>query len=509
LKQKSVFKLLSSFTQSEFDCFCLFAASSFHNTRGDISRFVAHISEAFPVLEGENFTDSIIYSKVYGKPEINKHEINKHEINKRDVKKCEVNKQVVKNLLHRTLLLCEKFLIQNALESDRFMQDALLISELQKRKQISKASKLAQISLDYFRQTENYTISFLKKQYDLLELVHHLHDLHEPRYKIQSGSNKLSASIKYFLVSVLRTLNDYEVNSFVEAAGDGDSYINRIKEIIDFPRALDLIKETEPEEYPLIACYYYGLKSKIDDPEGNYREELKRLSFENIEKFRAEDNIEFWQMIFASYIFSKSSKGPVDVKTLHEINKMYINRGVMYRDSNGYAEENSYHNIAMQAIAANDLAWAGLFINTYKEQLNPAVRENTYSFLMGYFNMNKGDYGNVISFLVKIKSPDIPVNLTVRWMLFRTYYELGHYFEAESAIDAFKKFITSSRRITKQSVSSYPILLRFSSQLVKAKISGKELKLEYYLEAKSIPSFIGRRWLLEKMEELVKPSPIS
>jgi hypothetical protein len=90
-------------------------------------------------------------------------------------------------------------------------------------------------------------------------------------------------------------------------------------------------------------------------------------------------------MIFSSYIFSRAQKGPVDVKTLHQINKMYVDKDVAHKDENGFIEENNYHNITMQAIAAGDMDWAEGFIEKYKNELNPETRENTYNFLMGYF----------------------------------------------------------------------------------------------------------------------------
>jgi len=479
---KTIYKLLSSLSGNELRGFAEYSRSPFHNTRKDIVKFLTYLLSVYPDPEKSEISDETIYKEVYGGKKM--------------------NIQVVKNLLHRTTKLCENYLVELALRNDRFTHDTLLIAELQKKKLVSYANKKADKGIIFQNQNEGYSLNFLKKNYDLLELKHQLTDGHDSKFKISSNSRKLPAAVKYMMVTILRTLNDYEVNSFVEAHENRNAYIERIDEFLNFEKLLETIKQSEPKDYPLVACYYYGLMSKTNDPDGLYREKLKQLSFENIERFRQVDNIEFWQMIFASYIFSRSSKGPVDVKTLHEINKMYVNRGVIYRDDDGFVNENSYHNIAMQAIGSRDFQWAEEFINSYRDQLEPSVRENTYNFLMGYFNVSRADYNNVIKYLSRIKSPDIPVNLTVRWMLIRTYYELGHYFEAESAIDAFRKFITSSGRVTRESISSYPLLLKLTAHLTRAKTSGKGLKEEMYLKAKNTPNFIGRSWVLEKMEEL-------
>jgi len=62
--------------------------------------------------------------------------------------------------------------------------------------------------------------------------------------------------------------SDYEVYSFVETVPVRNVYIEKITEYIDFEKILGLIKETEPEEYAIAACYYYGLMKKIKDPKG-------------------------------------------------------------------------------------------------------------------------------------------------------------------------------------------------------------------------------------------------
>jgi hypothetical protein len=96
------------------------------------------------------------------------------------------------------------------------------------------------------------------------------------KQKILSNSKRFSALIKSTLVSLLRIANDYEVYSFVESAPEKAAYIENITEYINLEKTLKIIKETEPEEYPLIACYYYGLMSKTNDPTNHLPREVER-----------------------------------------------------------------------------------------------------------------------------------------------------------------------------------------------------------------------------------------
>lgn len=483
MQQKLLFKQISRLSKQEFARFREFVSSAFFNKRKDIVRFVIYLEPLFPDFQGTEISDESIYRNVY--------------------QTSGLNRQVVKNLLNRTLSLYEKFLIQLGLERDELMQVSALAKELKRKNLNTRADKILNESIDQFYETSDYSLDIYRKQSDLFELKHGLVPENNSKQKILSNSKRFSALIKSTLVSLLRIANDYDVYSFVESAPEKAAYIENITEYINLEKTLKIIKETEPEEYPLIACYYYGLMSKTNDPTNQYREKLKELCFANIEKFRQNDNIEFWQMIFSSYIFSRAQKGPVDVKTLHQINKMYVDKDVAHKDENGFIEENNYHNITMQAIAAGDMDWAEGFIEKYKNELNPETRENTYNFLMGYFMLNKGEYNKVIPYLSRIKSNDIPVLLTIRWMYIRTYYELGHYFEAESAILAFKKFISSSGRVTKESRSTYPLSLQFINEALKCRISGNELDEGKYIRAQNT-SFIAKKWVIQKMEALLK-----
>ena len=480
--QKSIYNQISTLNTSEFERFSKYVSSSFFNSRNDVIKFVNYLGKKIPLLADINISDEEIYREIYGGTSF--------------------SRQVVKNLQSRTLAMLDGFFIQLSLESDKDMQATALAKELQKKKLKIKAEKILESRVKELNITSDYSLDHYKKLCDLRELIHDNLSESDYKQKILSDGRRFSAAIKSFLVSILRIANDYEVYSFVESDPAKNEYIKNILKYIDFELVLKLIKENEPSEFALIACYYYGLLSKTNDPDNLYREKLKKLCFENIENFRQNDNIEFWQMIFSSYIFSKAQKGPVDVKTLHSINKMYVEKNVAHRDEKGYIDENNFHNITMQSIAANDWEWTESFINKYKDELNPETRENTYNFLMGYYMLNKGEYDSVISYLSKVRPDEIPVQLTIRWMYIRTYYELGHYFEADSAIHAFKNFISTSGRVTKESRSTYPLSLGFINEAVKCRLSGKKLPEEKYLKAKD-SSFIAKKWVIEKMEDLL------
>lgn len=480
MAQKLLFRYLNSFSKAEFERFSDMVCSPFFNKRSDLIRFVNYLKECFPALPDEKLGYPEVYKNVYG-----------------DGK---VNIQVVKNLFNRMLKLCETFLLQTEIEADDYMRTIGIVKGLKKREMNADALKIADKKIEDNFMTNTYTADLMKKQYELYELKHELSG-EEPKKKIENNNKRFSASFRFFIISLLRIANDYYAQSFVEQADSINPYLREIFNLVNFEKILSIINETDPDDFPLYAGYYYGLISKIDDPDSDAREKLKEISFSGIENNRYDDNLELWQLIFASYIFSKANR-PFEAREIHEINKKFIDKGIIHNKANGYISENFYHNITMQAIASGDFNWVEGFINRFRDDLEPAIKEDTYNFLMGYYLSSKGEYEKVLQYLARIKTPDIPTNITVRWLFIRTYYELGHYFEAESAADAFKKFIAFSGRVTKETKATYPLSLKFVAALIRAKTSRKPLKEDIYLKAKN-SSFIGKKWVLQKMEELL------
>lgn len=480
MAQKTLFKFLSTFSKSEFERFEDMIKSPYFNKRNDLVRFVGYLRECYPEMNDEKLSYREVYKRVYGEGR--------------------ENIQVVKNLFNRMLDLCERFIMQTEFETDDFTKTIALAKGFKKKEMMSAAVKLVDKKINENFRTNAYTADMMKKQYDYFELKHELTG-EVPKEKIINNNKRFSASFRFFLISILRIANDYYAQSFVEQAEETNPYMKNMLQLIDFEKILELIKAANPDDYSLYCSYYYGLISKINDPDAEIRRKLKEISFEGIENNRYDDNLEIWQLIFASFVFSKNSV-PFEAKEIHEINIRFIDKGFVYHNANGFISENFYHNMTMQAVAAQDFKWVEGFINRFREKLDPAIRDDNYNFLTAYYLSSKGEYEKVIQHLAKIKTPDIPTNMTVRWLFIKTYYELGYYFEAESAADAFKKFIAFSGRVTKETRASYPVSLKFVTALIRSKTAKKPLKEEVYLKAKS-SAFIGKKWVLEKMEELL------
>lgn len=483
--ENKTFVILSRLSKEEMGRFKEYAGSSFFNKRTDIIKLVNYLEKVYPVFNEETVSGERIYKAVFGSRLF--------------------NPQVVRNLISRLQGLLEGFLMQLGFEKDSYLRTNALAYELRRKESFILSEKRLDRSMEMTNETEAYSPKYLKVNYDYLEIKNDIFTGTHFTYKTKIENLQLRSSYltSFFVLALLRIANENAAFKYVyPGENTADSPIDFFR-YFDIEKFLQQVKVKQPRHYPIIAIFYHGLQSKINDPEGTHREKLKELAFENFEGLRKVDRIECWAMLFAAYVFSDQCPVQNPSKKVHEIDKFFIDREIYFEDENGFMMENSYHNIAIQAISAEDYKWVENFLRSYKEKLPPDVRENLFNFCMGIYCFNKSEYENSIKHLSLVKADDVMSNLHIRSTHIKSYYELGYYDEAESAIFAFQNFISQSKNLTRQVKSTLPAFIRYSKMLIKAKSSGKPFPGHIYEKAKKGTGFTSKKWVIEKMEELL------
>ena len=83
------------------------------------------------------------------------------------------------------------------------------------------------------------------------------------------------------------------------------------------------------------------------------------------------------------------------------------------------------------------------------------------------------------------------------------YYELNLFEQLYSSIDAYKHFISDNNNIPEHRIDWAKNSLKFMTKIAKAKSENKKISYADLKEAESVDSFMNRKWILEKMKELV------
>jgi hypothetical protein len=454
--------------------------SPFHNKRSDIVKFFKHIKAKLPVttLDKEE-----IYRTVYGRGKY--------------------NEQVIVNLVSRMQHLIKRLLIYNSIEEDNTVKTNALAFELAKR----GLNRLTERTIENgFAELKNefYTVEYLKKYYDHVELRESLVvNLNDFKAKVESSYLRGEAAVNYYILNLLRIANDLVAFKHVNSVLENDTIFNGFFGYFDFEGYLLNLEKISSPYYAITAVFYYGLLSKMNDPDGEYREKLKKITFENLENMKYQDQASCWTMLFAAYVFTNTPQKQDIAPDVHEINRYFVERDILVKDELGYIMENNYHNIAFQAINAKDYDWAQTFLETYKTKLPPGASDNAYNSVMARCLFEKGDYNKCLGFLSKMKVDSIMTRLNTSTLFLKCYYELGYFEQAISANEALRSFYSKNKVLTPQLKRSLVDFIKFAKVLLRVKTSGKRLSEEKYLQAKNSAGFNSKPWVIEKMEQLL------
>lgn len=95
--------------------------------------------------------------------------------------------------------------------------------------------------------------------------------------------------------------------------------------IFDFSSYIDNLEKINSPYYAITAVFYYGLMSKLDDPDAGYREKLKS-GFENLDGMNYQDQTTCWTMLFAAFVFTNTPQKHDVSPEIHSINKIFVSK---------------------------------------------------------------------------------------------------------------------------------------------------------------------------------------
>ncbi len=477
---KVLLDLLNSLDEESITSFGEFINSPYFNKRSDISRFFGLVSTKLPVAE---LNRAEIYSHVYNQ--------------------ISINEQVVDNLFSRTKKLLLEFLTIQGIKNDDQARTNALAFELAKR----GMHKLTEKTIEKgFGRLENefYTVDYLKKYYDYTELKESLAvSIRNFRQKTENALHRGEAFVNYYILNLLRIANDFIVFKYVDSVFESDETFNGFFKYFDFEKYIENLKSISSPYYAMTAVFYYGLQSKMYDPDGKYRQELKKIVFENIDRMKYQDQASCWTMLFAAYIFSNTPPNYNPSLEVHEINKYFVERDILTRDELGYVMENNYHNIAFQAINAKDYDWAEKFLDKYKSLLPPGLPDDTYNVCMARCSFERGNFESSLKYLSRMKIDNIMTRTNVATLLIRCHYELGYYEEALSGTEALRQFHKKNKVLPAHLKKPLIEFAKYASKLIKFKASNRKFPEDLYLKVLNGPAFNTKLWITEKMKELI------
>lgn len=472
--------LINSIQGESFEKFGEYLNSPYFNKRNDLIKFYNYLYDKMPLKE---LNRQQVYNEVYAGSVY--------------------KEQVIVNLFSRTKKHILNFLTVTGLENDEPAKTNALAFELAKKGLNHLTEKTIESAIINLK-NEYYTVEYLKKYYDYTELKESLAvSLRNFKQKTENALNRGEAFVNYYILNLLRIANDFIVFKYVNSVIESDEIFNGFFKYFDFEKYIFNLKRINSPYYAITAVFYYGLQSKMHDPDGKYRNELKKTVFENLDIMKYQDKATCWTMLFGAYVFSNTPPKDNPSKEIHEINKYFVSRDILTRDELGYIMENNYHNIAFQAINAKDYKWAESFLNNYKSKLPPGTPDDTYNICMARCSFDMKNFESSLKYLSKLKIDNVMTRTNIATLSIRCYYELGYYEEALSGTEALRQFHKKNKVLPGHLKKPLLYFARYASKLIRHRASQKKFPEELYNKVLCGPSFNSKLWVTEKMQELL------
>ncbi len=173
-----------------------------------------------------------------------------------------------------------------------------------------------------------------------------------------------------------------------------------------------------------------------------------------------------------------------------------LEAGILFE--NGVLPKYTYNNIHMLAQVSGERAWARDFLDDYQESLAPTERDNIYRYNLAVFHFRAGEHKKVLEALRAVEFSEVFINLDVRRMLLKSYYELEEWPALDSLLDSFRAYLRRQKGLGYHR-ESYLNLIRFAKKMVRS--TGKRDGVQRRLAAQIMVAgeVAEREWLLSKL----------
>ncbi|MGB1207056.1 MAG: hypothetical protein ACPG5B_15530 [Chitinophagales bacterium] len=261
------------------------------------------------------------------------------------------------------------------------------------------------------------------------------------------------------------------------------------------------IAENDYSNTPAIPLYYSALLVLMGKNDKDYFAELKYLLHKHNDSLALQEGKEL-HLIARNYCIKKLNKGEAKYgQELFELYETGLNNKVLFSDDLLYTW--TYKNIVAVGLKLKNFDWTEKFIHHYKSFLPTKQREDAFAFNLARLFFEKNEYQQVIQLLNTMKIDELTVQLDVKVILLKTYYELEEWNVLFLLIDSFKIFLRRKKGLGYHK-DNYRNIIKYVKQLSNVNHYDKEAVQKLKQEITETHLLTEKKWLLQKVNELIK-----
>lgn len=461
-----------------------FINSPYHNTIEIMDKIYSEVMKTYPEFSEEKLSFTKMFKKVYpGKT---------------------YKEQTIRNLYSEFSRLVREFVTQIEIERNKDFYYMFQVEGISNARCYEYANKIieantkkegkrALIGPDYFfynfRMESNYNsnLAFANKS-------------HTKEY-FSSLDGKTDNLISFFFKVLFNFATTYQIlDKINKRKTDESKMINSFLSSFDTEKFLGKIDKAGNVFTDFLKIEYLLFKYSTVEMNIEQYYELKKLIFNNIEKF---EHFEKIHIFYSAFDIVKLWLLPLDEKyniEFFELAKLFCSINVKDYESVEEVLVFEFRTIFKIAIQLYEYEWAENFLNKYINFYQTDQRQHEMDFSMGVLSFYKGEFEKSLEHFNKYPINHIRDKIDVQLFYVMNYIELKAYEPALSLITSLKQLLRESKEIPEMYFKSVENSLKYFKELILAKEKDEKVDIAVYKEAKNAGKFHQRQYLLEKMK---------
>lgn len=155
----------------------------------------------------------------------------------------------------------------------------------------------------------------------------------------------------------------------------------------------------------------------------------------------------------------------------------------------------TYTNAATLGLILGELDWVAQFVEEYAAALRPEYRDGLYHFNHARLAYRKRDLGHALQLLQKADYKDQMLQLGIKTLQVKIYYELGEHDVLLSHLQAFRAFLQRRNKMGYHR-DNYLHLVQFTSKVLELELSDKKSRHLLREQIAATKAVAEKEWLL-------------
>lgn len=263
-----------------------------------------------------------------------------------------------------------------------------------------------------------------------------------------------------------------------------------LDEIIKYVENHDIL------EVPYVSAYYhcFHMLNGADDVH-HFRQYIEIIQKDRLH-FTTQDLSSLYRLAINFCIKQLNSGDKSYLQEGLELYKLAIEEG--YFIENGYLSRFTYRNVAMMAIRSDQYEWAATFSERFAQALRPKYKESAYLFNIALIHFHSKAYNEALDSLMRIRIKDPLINLSIKALQLKIYYNLDNIELLLSHLDAMQVYIHRNK-VLGYHKHNYLNIVKYGKKLVKLKYGSADKKKITLDRIQSEKHLSERKWFVEQV----------